>query len=331
MKLLLILSFFLGVQVFAGTERPVNISFEPGVEPPELLSQTALFYGPNQTPHPRLISYKVNQPLWVDFAKKKRWFLLPEGEKITFHPQNFWQFPVGTVIVKHFDMEVSKGVYQKIETRLLLHKSDGSWEGYTYQWQEQGEDARLVPSGRGPVVSLQIDDSAAGGARVQNFQIPSRRQCLICHNASVGFVRSLRTSQLHNKDDSEKNQIIALKKFFKKPLGDTSQYPSLSNIEDSHLPAEERVKSYLSVNCAHCHNPGPDAICNWVGIDLRYNHIDLEKLTDGYFFHAGDKERSEIYLRMNRTDRGRMPRIGSYLKDSKALKLIGDWVDSLSH
>ena len=87
-------------------------------------------------------------------------------------------------------METSRQVYKNIETRVLVRKTGAAtenWVGYTYQWD--GADAKLVDSFASPSVNLTIDASAEGGARKQAFQIPSRNDCLICHNSSVGFVR----------------------------------------------------------------------------------------------------------------------------------------------
>jgi ankyrin repeat protein len=61
------------------------------------------------TPIPGFIAYDVNSPLWSDGAQKRRWVAVPKGEQIKFAPAGQWQFPDGTVFIKHFDLTTNVG------------------------------------------------------------------------------------------------------------------------------------------------------------------------------------------------------------------------------
>ena len=109
----LILAFLLNCHTgIAG----INIPLQQNMEPPSLLTETGLFVGPiaDLQPSSELRPYQVNQSLWTDFADKQRWIYLPAGQMVGFDATEFWRFPVGTILVKHFRMEISKQRYQNI-------------------------------------------------------------------------------------------------------------------------------------------------------------------------------------------------------------------------
>jgi len=109
---------------------------------PSKLSETGLFISTKKNkPHPGLIPYSVNSPLWSDGAAKERFIALPGGEKIDYTSSNGWNFPNGSVLVKTFSLGD-----KKIETRLIAKQSN-DWHGYTYIWDEAQTDATLIPSG----------------------------------------------------------------------------------------------------------------------------------------------------------------------------------------
>ena len=299
----------------------VNIPLEPGAEPPALLSETGILTS-------EMLDYKIIQPLWVDFAVKQRRIFIPEGAKIHFSPTADYKFPVGTVFVKHFQMEVSKDVFRNIETRVLIRKNGDApenWVGYTYQWD--GADAKLVDAGSNPEVTLQIDETAVGGARLQKFKIPSRTQCLQCHNESVGFVRSFVTRQLNQNGQLE---LFAQKGIFAQQLEPSSHYEKLAAVTDESADLGLRARSYADVNCAHCHNPSDAAMCSFTGLDFRFAQFSPEALVESGHLVKGDKANSEIFQRMSSVRTGmRMPFIGTTLRDEAALDTIGRWIDSL--
>jgi len=53
-----------------------------------------------------------------------------------------WTPPNGSILVKNFRLGTTL-----VETRLFMHHSDGSWAGYSYQWNDAQTDATLVSGG----------------------------------------------------------------------------------------------------------------------------------------------------------------------------------------
>ncbi|MEL6841747.1 MAG: PQQ-dependent sugar dehydrogenase, partial [Bacteroidota bacterium] len=83
---------------------------------PLTLSATGAFSNlSNMTPAAGFIPYSVNTPLWSDRADKERWIALPNdgifdspAEQIVFNADDPWDFPEGTVIVKHFELALDE-------------------------------------------------------------------------------------------------------------------------------------------------------------------------------------------------------------------------------
>ena len=105
-------------------------------EPPATLSQTGAFSNlADLTPTQGLLPYSVNAPLFSDNALKRRWIAVPNngshntsGEKITIGPDGTWQFPAGSVVVKHFELPTNENdanAISRLETRFLVHTADG--------------------------------------------------------------------------------------------------------------------------------------------------------------------------------------------------------------
>jgi putative heme-binding domain-containing protein len=99
---------------------------------------------------------------------------------------------------------------------------------------------------------------------------------------------------------------------------------------------ESRARSYLHVNCAHCHQSGGGG--NAV-IDVRFD-LPLKQtqawdarpmqgtfdIPEARILAPGDPCRSILYFRMAKLGPGRMPHIGSTHVDRRGLALIHDWL-----
>ncbi len=314
----------------------LNVPLGMGVEAPATLSETGIFQGPEAdlVPNADLISYTVNQQLWTDWAIKSRYLFVPAGQTVDFDPEEPFSFPTGSFLVKHFQMETSASVLRNVETRLLIAKQDAAtgeqiWVGYVYQWNEEG-DADLVPEETSSRrFNISVDATAKGGAREQLYAIPSRAQCQTCHNAGVGFARSFRAANLSRQVAGE-NQLTKLDNLglFSAPIPDPSTVAAYSSITDTSASPEERVRSYLSVNCSHCHTPGGAA---FLGFDLNYSAWNepagLSHMLDSGVLNAGDPGASRLYQRMLSAS---MPVIGSNLVDEKAMSVIDEFIRGLS-
>ena len=110
---------------------------------------------------------------------------------------------------------------------------------------------------------------------------------------------------------------------------------------DPGVPLEERARSYLDVNCAHCHQPG-----GWrppeMTMDLRWERSLEDTLICGEPLQfesvvaqgsmriaPGNIDESNLYQRMITEGLGRMPSLGTGVIDPAGAALIADWILSL--
>ena len=228
-------------------------------DPPTLLSQTGAFSDlASLTPAAGFIPYGMNSPLWSDGSTKFRWMGIPNDglpnsadEQITASLQGDWAFPVGTVFIKHFELPLSTGASRRLETRFLVHGTDGRYWGVTYRWRPDGSDAELLTDG--------LDEDIDG----QTWHYPSRAECLQCHNTAANQVLGPRTAQFNRPQyypttGITANQVSTLDSlgFLSTSLGPAGSWPAAESLDTLSATLEVRVKSYLSSNCAHCHRPG---------------------------------------------------------------------------
>ncbi len=326
---------------FSGTIHRFVPAGGGGATLPATLSATGLFRDTtNLIPAPGVIEYAVNSGLWADGARKRRWIALPGNERIDFDALGPWGFPVGTVVVKHFELDLSPTAVQRLETRVLVHESAG-WAGYTYKWNFLQTDADLLPGADTETFTVE-DPLAPGGQRQQTWDFPSRAQCMLCHTEAAGRVLGIKTGQLHRDFDypeATDNQLRAWNHIglFDVDIGDPAAYQALPDPGDAGRTLPERARSYLDANCAGCHLPGGPVP---IGIDLRYSVplsaaglVDVRPdqgdlgLVDAWRIRPGSKESSVLWERMRRLDGTRMPELGSNRVDQAAVDLIGTWID----
>jgi uncharacterized repeat protein (TIGR03806 family) len=296
---------------------------------PQQLSATGCINtaAPGAPPLLSLIPYRPNAPFWSDTADKERWIGLPNGQNISVADSADWNFPNGTVLVKHFRLGG-----QLVETRLFMRHPDGVWAGYTYQWNQAQTDATRVSGGR---------TVAVGGL---DWEIPSEAQCMQCHTQAAGFTLGLETAQLNGvhtypQTGRSANQITTLNAInVLSPLVGANP-PAYADPADTNRSLGERARSYLHTNCANCHRPqGPTP----VALDLRHDTAlnqtgacnavptagDLG-IADARIVAPGDPARSVLLARMARRDANAMPPLASNLRDTEGEALISAWISSL--
>ena len=309
---------------------------------PEKLSETGLFTDTAALqPHPGLIEYEVNSPLWSDGTHKRRWLALPESGQIGFHPDAAWEFPVGTILVKHFELELEPGnpaSAWRLETRVLTLSEEG-WEPYTYKWNAAKNDADLLDTGLSETFTIQDPGT---GTRLQQYDYPGRNDCLRCHNYSGGGPLGVNTRQL-NRDfiypAGTDNQLRAFAHagLFTASVGAHQQYPALADPLNFELPAESRARAYLDANCAFCHHPGGPVP---VQLDLRYTTpvADMGVInvlpqsmptTTRYLVTPGEPHNSVLYLRTRNLDTQRMPPVGSRVVDAAGSGVLAEWIRNI--
>ena len=247
-----------------------------GTAPPATLSATGAFAGlATLSPAAGLVPYDINHPFWSDHAAKRRWFALPgpsaQTPFATFAAEAPWTFPTGTVWVKHFDLETTRGdpaTARRLETRFLVKTATGAY-GLSYRWRADRSDADLVPEeGADADYSVVVD----GLAQTQRWRFPSRNECRTCHTPAAGHALSFNTRQLNRArtygslSDNQLNHLASagyLDPATRPTREAVAALPAHAALTDATQSLEHRVRSYLAVNCVSCHAPGGAALGNF--------------------------------------------------------------------
>lgn len=294
--------------------------------PPALLSQTGCFDAAAPTlPAGGLIPYEPKAPFWSDGASKKRWIALPDDATITYANKRF-EFPPGTVLAKQFE----RGG-EVFETRLFMRHDDGSWAGYSYAWEPDGSDARLLRSG-------ELRELGSGP-----WRYPSRGDCMGCHNDAAGFVLGFSPEQLSGHELLYPNRSIAEQLgtlehvgVFADGSGADEASGALVDPFDETASLDARARSYLHTNCSSCHVRGGVARGD-LSFDLFAQaparpgcgepaELGALGVDGGLLIAPGQPERSVLLERMRRTDSEAMPASAGLVKDSDGVALIESWI-----
>src|SRR5262249_37671735 len=249
------------LQLTSGTIWKLEYNQTPPVPFPSMLSQTGLFSNTaSLTPAPGLVEYDVNTPLWSDRALKRRWVALPAGKTAHFKADGSFDFPVGTALVKHFELPLTPTTTRRLETRVFLRQAD-RWTGFTYHWNPGQTDAMLLSEGADQAFS--DDPNGTGTTTTQTWHYPSPAECLVCHSAPERPVPGLRPAQLNRSFTYPRranNQIHDCNclGMFDVPTQPASAYGAYAALGDGTRTVGARARSYLATNCAICHQPlGP--------------------------------------------------------------------------
>jgi glucose/arabinose dehydrogenase len=294
---------------------------------PRLLSQTGLFTDTkNLQPTAGVVPYEVNVPFWSDYAEKRRWFSLPQNGSFGFDASNHWALPSGTIWIKQFDLDLTRGDPQtrrRISTRLLV-KTESSVYGVTYKWNAAGTDAELV-DGAGDTEALTITDEH-GFQRPQDWNFPSRLECKLCHSPQAGYALAFNTEQLNCPDpQTGENQIEAFARqgVLSGLTVSSPELPALASATNKSFSTEYRVRSYLQANCAQCHRPGNPIITRW---DARFHTPIHEKELLNTQVIPNSLEASLLHTRLAYPGLLRMPPISTSELDLEGLQLVRDWI-----
>ena len=303
----------------------------------------------NQIPSLNVLPYEPASALFTDYALKKRFIWMPSGVKGTYVADNkIIDFPVGTVLIKTFYYNTIQpnNTTKIIETRLMIRKSD-RWHFYEYVWNDAQTDADLVPAeafSNGSSVDITFKKPNNEIVNT-SYRIPSDAECLACHKSSeiptpIG-IKPQNINFNYLFADGSKNQLQKLV-----DQGYLNSYPSnivsTVNYKDTSQPLELRVRSYLDINCAHCHidngrcdyravryefsettNPANIGIC--VNADEELSPTLQRIVTPGNF------SKSILHFRLETNDESvRMPLMGRTIVHDEGVQLLEQWISSLT-
>ena len=299
-----------------------------------------------------VISYRINAEPWADHTTAERYLALPETTQIGVaesknktekdYLQLPWQFPNDAILMKTVSLEMefnNPDTRRRLETQ-ILHQYSGQWRAYNYLWNDEQTDAVLADDVAQDMTFQVIDPRVPGGKREQTYHFASRSECMLCHTKVGGSINGFRIEQLnrhHSYGDVEANQLEAMSQLglFAEPL--PVDPPRWSSVADSGTDLNDRARTYLHVNCAHCHRPGGGGLAT---MDVRFT-VPLEStnllgsrpaqgtfsLSAAKVLVPGDPYRSLLFYRMATSGRGHMPKFGSSLVDEQGMLLIKDWID----
>ena len=320
-------------------------------QPPGLLSQTGIFSSTaGMVLSPGIIPYDVNSPLWSDNAGKSRWMAVPRGSSIGFDANYAWTIPSGTVFIKHFELEG-----RRLETRLLVLNDQNNAYGVTYKWRSDQSDADLITSTQDVDVAARTVALPSG----RSWVLPTRTNCMDCHTGKADtngvryFALGARTHQLNStytygSTGRSANQLSTLASIgiLSAQYSDAglAGYPKAVAIGDTSKPLVDRLRSYLSSNCAMCHIG--EAGQNCPTLDARFSNptaitdmierpattdISVQLMSGARMIKPGNAAHSMLYMRMDRVvpDVGVMPPLAKGVKDEVALAAFRQYIDGL--
>ncbi len=317
---------------------------------PRTLSETGLFASTTTLePSSGVLPYEITAHAWQDGASSQFAVGIPGSGTIQLAAQQRnWQYPIGTVFAKTISQRVlvdNLPQLRRVETQILVFEGL-MWQPYTYAWNAEQTDAELVGTTGGLSDFLVVGNSGKSeDARPWQFQ--SRAECRACHSNQAGGAVAFTPANIasiagHNLDKGESSEATDLLL----SCGLTENVPPalkqtqrMVDPADSTATLEQRARSYLAANCAHCHCRGGGGT---VALDVSYTNasdsifaIDFPA-TQGTFgmdqakvIVPGDPYRSVLYYRMATSGTGHMPKLWSCDNDSAGLALLHDWIASL--
>jgi len=310
---------------------------------PNKLSEFNFFLDESaQIPSENVIPYELISTLFSDYSYKQRWVYVPNNKKAKYEENWVFDFPTGSALIKTFyyptdERDPSAGK-QLLETRLLLRKEDG-WEAVSYAWNEEQNEAYKKVAGK--TINVAWTDFTGEEQKVR-YRVPNINQCKECHAADDKITPIGPKARNINKDlefkEGNFNQLVY---WMNREIIDEYPLELSSPVDwtDENKDINDRVRSYLDINCGHCHSPTGNA--NSTGLYLHLNetrdiHLGKYKkpVATGrgsgglkYSIVPGKPDESILLHRMASMDPGvMMPESGRALTHEEAVIMVREWI-----
>ena len=295
-----------------------------------------------QIPNDRVFSYSLASALFSDFTKKQRWMYVPEGYQASYRENGVYDFPDGSALIKTFyydDDSINKK--NLLETRLLI-KNNGSWKAASYAWNEDQSEAYLKIAGK-TIATNFIDQN--GETKNVRYRVPNVNQCKECHavNDEISPIGP-KARNMNNDVYYDQVEINQIEHFINSKIFKPHAINEKSAIDwtDPSMSLDDRARSYLDINCGHCHIETGAANSTGLYLDLneqRKNHLGIYKkpVATGrgsggfkYSIVPGKPSESILIHRMKSLDPGiMMPESGRALADKEAIEMLEEWIINL--
>jgi uncharacterized repeat protein (TIGR03806 family) len=324
--------------------------------------------GGRLAPNAGVLPYDLVTPLFSDYAHKLRTVWMPRGQAAKYSPDKAFDFPVGTIlsktshdprgpvpadaVLKTYDAEpgapaagLDLSRVRLIETRLLVRRA-GGWTALPYVWNADQSEADLQRTGDEKALAL-VD--AQGQGQPFTYVVPNENQCASCHvtNLRSGEFTPLgpkarnlnRTLAYVDGNDNQIARWVRAGFLTDVPAG---ELPRAADWRDASVPVAERARSYLDVNCGHCHQasatasntalrldaPGP---ADW-SLGLCKASVAAGKGTGDRIFDIvpGKPDESILAFRLASLEGGvMMPELGRSTVHQEGVQLIRDWIAAM--
>lgn len=327
--------------------QPTQVSLDLNSIPYKNLSDYNFFEGnmADLKPVHGVLPYKIISGLFIDYAKAQTFVWMPKGSQAKYvDDHSLFDFPNGTVLITthYFENVLPEKNTQMIETRLLIKKEEG-WELANYKWNDDQTEAEFTKNGY--FINLSFEDS--NEEKSVNYKIPSYDECFTCHNKydeilPIGPKPQNINSALAFKDGI-KNQLQKWAEFGYLEKSFPKKINTVVNWEDETEDLSLRVRSYLDINCAHCHSE--KGYCEYAPIRFEFNKTeDLKNMgvdvshtfgIDEALTHIvapGNPDASALLFRISSTlDEYKMPIMGRSLQHKEGVDLLQSWIKSLEN
>lgn len=286
-----------------------------------------------RVPADGVVKYDLINPLFSDHADKHRFVFVPDGTSAAYREDDVFDFPVGSVLIKTFAYGD-----RYLETRLLVHKSDG-WEAMPYVWNQDQTEAEYAPVGKRIEIAQGV---AAQDAPAFTYAVPNKNQCKTCHqNGDAVHPIGPKARNLNHPGPHGDNQIedwVARGIVTDVP----EQVPVMARAFDPSVTLETQARAYLDINCAHCHKATGSASNSGLWLDWEIE----DAVTWGVGKHPtaagrgagdalvvikpGDPTASILSFRMASDEPGiAMPELGRALVHQEGVALIEAWITQM--
>lgn len=340
----LLAMFFIGAMTDA--EAAVNDEAILAAKPPAKLSAFGFFAdAARQVPAEGVLPFAPATPLFTDFAEKRRFVYVPEGESAAYDAHEAFAFPVGSALVKTFAYPAADrpGGLKLVETRVLLHREKG-WQAWAYVWNGEQTDAELKIAGAKIPMTV---ETPVGQTQDIVYAVPNKNQCKGCHAiggevAPIG-PKARNLNHVFAYPEGPRNQLARWADAgFLAGLPDLASVPSVPGWLDETASLDARARAWLDINCAHCHRregPGSNS-----GLFLTWDEKNPSALGLGkrpvaagrgaghlsFDIVPGEPDASILLYRVESTEPGvMMPELGRSLTEPRAVALLRDWIAAM--
>ena len=340
-----VLTVFACVMAHAG---PVNDKALMADKPPRLLSEYGLFEdAANRIPSEGVLPYDLITPLFTDYALKYRFVYVPWGKSAHYDDSEAFDFPIGSALIKTFaypaDFRSPDKDIRPVETRLLIRQK-GGWRSYAYVWNEKLNDAELKLAGK----RIDITMTGFDGTPLSiHYAVPNANQCKGCHALGHDITPIGPKARNLNRDFPYElgngNQIAEwTARGILDGAPSPEDAPRAADWSDDTETLDRRARSYLDVNCGHCHRlEGPasnsglfllSSIDDETTWGVRKRPVAAGRGSGDFHFDIdpGHPERSILIYRMESLDPGvMMPELGRSMVHSEAVDMLREWIAQL--